>query len=170
MQSRLIAPIAANISNETYFRRPDHASHEANAVTFRSRYIMGLDDSTSRSKSHFDAFPTSERWSMFRPLLNYPSRFHAFCSINRGFSWPPHVRSGEEWLLNRSLSILPEGNGTTILMSHLHLPLVSIRLAVLGQQFLHACILLGECGDQSETVSESSWPETESSFLIVGGN
>lgn len=102
------------------------------------------------------------------PLVTATVRRFLFSLIgDRGSQWPPsNFRSSTEWINDVSVPILPKTRASTVVMSRLHLPMASVRVVVLGPQYMKALALLSDLATP-DTFSESSWPATETSFELT---
>ena len=102
------------------------------------------------------------------PLVGATVRRYISSLIGDGGSqWPPsNVRSSTEWIYDVSVPISPQTRGSTVVMSRLYLPMASVRVAVLGPQYLKALALVSDLATP-DTFSESSWPATETSFELT---
>jgi len=140
----------------TYVRQ--RVSNES--LVFRNIYKR--DCELTRSNSTVFGFCNS-----ILPLLTYGFK-RIFSEISVPQTWPPDV-NGEmhDWITNISVPILPIGQESKVVLSRIMLPFSSVRVAVLGPRYMRAISIFSRREYYEKGGSESSWPITESSFLLT---
>jgi hypothetical protein len=162
MQSRVISPIASHVSTSG---RKNNVMDDGVVRSFPA-FRRPLPSTFLRSTHLHPIFGSTEVANRFRSLrmgmsdFRLLSSFHKYCSSRTSCI---DYRFPDE---NAEHTAFPPGKGSLFVLSAIHLPLLSIRLAVLGREYLDSIhkfrTYLG-----AEVCSEHSWPETECSFVLV---
>lgn len=119
------------------------------------------------SPEHSSGFHSQSHASLLPSLASLIAPFISFLgNQSQGVSWPPLGNiQRSEWMYNLALPFLPQGNETEVVMSRVNLPFSGFRVAILGPRYMRALSILSQRDEDGG--SETSWPHTETSFLLT---
>ena len=119
------------------------------------------------SPEHSSSFNLVSHASLFPSLASFVSPFISFLGHQcQRLPWPPLGNiQRSEWMYNLAIPFLPQGKETEVVMSRLNLPFSSFRVTILGPRYMRALSILSQRDDDGG--SETSWPQTETSFLMT---
>jgi hypothetical protein len=153
---RLVAPLVSHV---------DHPS-----VSNQTGFLCGMDELRDRCvhQLFYLHFPT------LRPLVHltrnpqWPNRNWNYARIHQSAdSWPPRSGSGDDWIADAEIRILPKGKESLVVMAATLLPVASFRFAYLGSDYLKACVLLSGTTTRPSSISESVRSQSDLSFILV---